>query len=131
MENTPDDYRDYGCTIGEFVGMILQMNSTKPDPHLKTNATVNQDKMAQFLKSVEFLRRFVNSERDIGIDVSTLTGSAAVVVYLDATDIQKNEIERFKELVNMTEAISIYPQADFEVCLTFTVPGLFYPKQDD
>lgn len=129
FEGEPEKYREYDFSIDELLDIVLKLNNSDPNGFIQTKAVVNQERMALFLKNVEFWRRFIKEERDIGVDIDIPSGCGSIVVYLSELEFENNEFTRFIRSLDSAADFSIYPVDEEEINIRIAMSGLFEAKE--
>lgn len=129
FEGDPPKKRDYAYSVGDLRNMILALNNNNPNANYHCKVAVNQERMALFLKNIEYWGRFIKEERDIGVYLDFRRGGGTISVYLRETDFGGAELIRFAQSLDDATCLSLVPRDDEELVINISMIDLFQKRK--
>lgn len=113
-------------SISELIDLVLAANNDDPSSRFKPSFSVDQNKMADFLKLCDFFRRFTEESENLFIKADIEHGNASINLDLSELEISGNALSRLHQLLTGATEISIsssYGEDRFLLSISF--PDLF------
>lgn len=113
-------------SINELIDLVLAANNSDPSSRFKPSFSVDQDKMADFLKLCDFFRRFTEEPENLFINADIEHGNASINLDLSELEISGNALSRLHQSLSGAVQISISSSCGGDrFLLSITFPDLF------